>query len=86
MRLHAGAAAKDSCQLRSDTPASAVGAGLRFLVVTVAWLWLGVLVLERIEHVAVAVLAWGVSIAASSSTIKMCCSIPRVIGSEEGRR
>jgi O-antigen ligase len=52
--------------LASDTPSSALGAGIRFMLVTVAWIWLGVLVLDRLNHLCVAVLAWAISAAASS--------------------
>jgi len=55
----------------SDTPDTALGAGLRFLVVTVAWVWLGALVLERRRHILIAMIAWSASVAFSSGAALM---------------
>ncbi len=50
----------------SSTPTSALGAGVKFLAVTVGWIWLGTLLLETVDQVCVAVLAWSVSASAAS--------------------
>ena len=50
----------------SSTPGSALGAGVKFLAVTVVWIWLGALVLEGVDQVCIAVLAWSISAAAAS--------------------
>src|SRR5262249_59093594 len=50
----------------SSTPGSALAAGVKFFAVTVGWIWLGALVLERVDQVCVAVLAWSMGAAAAS--------------------
>lgn len=50
----------------STTPTAAVGAGVKFTVVTGAWIWLGTLLLETVDEMCVALLAWSVSAAAAS--------------------
>jgi hypothetical protein len=50
----------------SSTPASALAAGVKFAVVTGAWIWLGILVLESVNEVCVGLLAWSMSAAAAS--------------------
>jgi hypothetical protein len=50
----------------SSTPHSALAAGVKFAVVTGAWIWLGTLLLETVDEVCVAMLAWSVSAAAAS--------------------
>jgi hypothetical protein len=51
----------------SDSPSSAIGAGVKFVLVTVAWIWLGVIVLETTEQIMLAILAWGFAAAACTA-------------------
>lgn len=50
----------------SATPASALAAGVKFFAVTVGWIWLGALVLEGVDQVCLAVLAWLIGATAAS--------------------